>query len=160
MIVGVTGHQDLGSSATVRWVSDVVCRAVKEYNVTQGITCLATGTDQLYAEVLRKEKVPYVAVIPCDRYEETFSDKGAHKKYIALVCNAKEVVRLNFDRPSEKAFFEGGKEVVRRCEVLFAVWNGRAAGGLGGTADVVEYAIRNGKKVVHFNPIREEITIR
>ena len=41
--------------------------------VTQGLTSLAVGADQLFAKQLFERKIPYLAVIPCERYERTFS---------------------------------------------------------------------------------------
>ncbi|MFJ8953478.1 hypothetical protein ACIRO1_25525 [Streptomyces sp. NPDC102381] len=40
-----------------------------------------------------------------------------------------------------------GKEVVDQSDVLLAVWDGKPAGGKGGTADVVAYAQRQGMDV-------------
>lgn len=47
--------------------------------------------------------------------------------------------RLDFTDSTEHTHREGGKVVVDRSEVLIAVCDGRAARGLGGTADVVAY---------------------
>ena len=158
MIVGVTGHQDLGSSATARWVSDVVCRAVKEYNVTQGITCLAAGADQIYAEILKGENIPYFVVIPSDNYEKTFGNRSSLEKYQMLLDQAHRMIKLKFNEPNEIAFFEAGKRVVNLSRDIFAIWNGNKAKGLGGTADIVQYALEKNKKVVHFNPISKTVT--
>ena len=35
---------------------------------------------------------------------------------------------------------------------MFAVWSGRPAANLGGTADIVQYAIAVGRPLVVFNP--------
>jgi cobalamin biosynthesis Co2+ chelatase CbiK len=157
MRVGVTGHQDLGSKATVEWVSKVLAAAVKEYEVTQGFTCLAAGTDQIYAAILKKEQIPYIAVIPSNNYEKTFTDSNYYTNYFTLLSLAQKIVKLKFKKPSQKAFFEAGKKVVKLSEILFAVWNGQEARGLGGTADIVKYALVSNKKIIHFNPITEEV---
>ena len=153
MRVGVTGHQDLGSEATVIWVRSVLSDAVKQYNVTQGLTCLAAGADQLYTEILKRENIPYIVVIPSDNYEKMFKIKTYYENYRILLAHAQKTVKLKFSEPSETAFFEAGKQVVDLSIAMFAIWNGKNAKGLGGTADIVQYALQKNKKVVHFNPV-------
>jgi hypothetical protein len=58
------------------------------------------------------------------------------------------VIKLEFDEPTEEAFWAAGQRVVEESEQLIAVWDGRPAGGLGGTADVVAYAQKLGKNVL------------
>ena len=160
MRVGVTGHQKLGSVATVKWVSSLLSDAVKQYNVTQGFTCLAAGADQLYAEILKRENIPYTAVIPSDNYEETFKDKNDYENYRMLLSHAQKTIKLKFSKPEEIAFFEAGKEVVNLSTAIFAIWNSKNAKGLGGTGDIVKYALQNNKKIVHFNPVTREVTVK
>ena len=154
--VGITGHQDLGTKSSVVWVSGALAHAVREYRVTRGFTSLAAGADQLFAEILHREGIPYVAVIPSHDYGNTFSDKSIHDNYSFLVAHAEEIVRLEYGRPEEAAFFAAGKRVVDLSQIIFAVWDGKRARGLGGTADIVRYAILNKKQVVHFNPVRRQ----
>ena len=47
---------------------------------------------------------------------------------------------LEFDAPSEEAFLAAGQRVVELSDELLAVWDGKKAAGLGGTADIVGYA--------------------
>lgn len=158
MRVGITGHQKLGSEVRVKWVCREVSYAVKKYNVTQGVTCLATGADQIYAEILKGENIPYVVVIPSDKYEKTFGDRSSLEKYQMLLDQANRMIKLKFNEPNEKAFFEAGKRVVNLSRAIFAIWNGKKAKGLGGTGDIVQYALEKNKKVVHFNPISKTVT--
>lgn len=140
MKIGITGHQDLGSSKRVAWVQTTLKRLIEEYGVTEGFTCLAGGADQLYAELLASLDILYTPVLPCRGYEEAFRDDHARACFNELLSAAPKVVWLDFDRPSQTAFFEAGKELVDRSDMVFAVWDGEAARGLGGTADVVSYA--------------------
>lgn len=57
-----------------------------------------------------------------------------------LVAAALEVERLGFDEPTDEAFLAGAMRVVALCDKLLAVWDGKPSRGLGGTADVVQYA--------------------
>lgn len=151
MNVGITGHQDLGGSETARWVAEAISAALDRVNVTKGLTCLAKGADQLYAQILQDRHLPYVAVIPCKQIEASFSTEEDITLFRRLRTAAAETVTLPFDAPSETAYFEAGKAVVDRSELIIAVWNGLPAKGLGGTADVVKYALDTAKPVVHIN---------
>ncbi len=44
------------------------------------------------------------------------------------------------------------RTVVDAVDLLIAIWNGKPARGLGGTADVVSYALNLSKRVLHINP--------
>lgn len=46
------------------------------------------------------------------------------------------------------AYLRGGKRVVDSCEIVVAIWNGRRAAGVGGTADIVQYAIEHDRIVL------------
>jgi hypothetical protein len=120
--------------------------------VTHGITSLAAGSDQLFAESLSAWQIPYEVIIPCERYTETF-DAAALGKYESLLRKAAASTILPFTRPSEEAFYAAGKSVVDRSDFMIAVWNGHPARGLGGTADIVNYSRRQAKSVVHLNPV-------
>jgi hypothetical protein len=38
------------------------------------------------------------------------------------------------------------------------VWDGEPAKGLGGTGDVVGYAVQKGKDLIHLNPVNRSVT--
>ena len=157
MKVGITGHQDLRSSETVMWVRATLDRLIEDSRVTEGFTCLADGADQLYAELLAKKGIPYTPILPCRRYEAVFQDEGARERFHTLLSAASKIVWLDFDRPCQAAFFEAGKEVVDRSDMVCAVWDGQPARGLGGTADVVSYALTRRVPVIHLDTTRLEV---
>jgi hypothetical protein len=159
MKAGITGHQDLGDQATIAWEKDTLARLMVEYKVSKGFSCLAKGADQLFAAVLAEKSIPFTAVISCIGYEKTFDDQTARNDYLRFVQIAGECIELNFPYPSEQAFFAGGKKVVACSDIIFAVWNGKPAKGLGGTGDVVNFSKQEGKTVVHINPITQKTTV-
>ena len=138
-IAGLTGHQDLGAPATVAWVRRQIEATVRNHKVELGVTALAIGADQLFASVLAEHKISYLAIVPCNRYEETF-DRAGLAKYRHFLRLATQTCVLHFEEPSEKAYYEAGKNIVRRSTLLIAVWDGKPAKGLGGTGDIVQYA--------------------
>jgi hypothetical protein len=90
-----------------------------------------------------------VAVIPLAHYERFF--EGASKqRYYRLLFSA-EKIELRGDPNPEKAFFEAGIYIVDHVDRLIAVWDGKPAQGLGGTADIVSYAQANKHPILHLN---------
>jgi hypothetical protein len=152
MKAGITGHQDLGPPEVALWIAGSIARLIDRYRVTYGLTCLARGADQMFAVLLVEKRIPFTAVIPCRSYERTFHTKRSLEDFRHLSNLATNIISLSFDSPSEMAFFEAGKFVAMDSEILFAVWNGKTAKGLGGTADVVNVAKRNDKHVVRIDP--------
>lgn len=153
---GITGHQDLGSRSTQHWVKVTLRERVKLHHVQRGLTSLAVGADQLFALVLLEEGIPFEAIIPCQDYDKAF-EKHQLKEYQRLLRKAVGKSTLSNIQPSEKAFWDAGRVVADQSDILFAVWDGLEAKGLGGTGDVVEYAKQAGKYIVHIDPINKQI---
>ena len=158
MIIGITGHQNLGSAEVISWLSDVLKSATKRYNISIGFTSLAIGADQLFAEILKEMQIRYIVIIPCDRYEQTFVTSSDLAKYHSLKQSAFEIVNLPFNEPSEEAFYEAGKQIVSRSDMIVAIWDGQSAKGLGGTGDIVKYALSIKKSILHINPINRTVS--
>jgi hypothetical protein len=156
MIAGLSGHQQIGNQETVQWVEGQLSGLLVSEGVTEGCMSLAVGADQMYAALLVHHALPYTVVLPCERYEETFSEteREAYRFYLS---RARSVLRLRFIEPSEEAFYEAGKDVVRRSDILIAVWDGLAAKGLGGTADIVHFARSQSKRVLHIDTVKRAL---
>jgi len=73
MKVGITGHQNIGSNETIRWVKNILAAHIKELSIELGFTSLAIGADQLFAQLLKQSNIPYTVIIPCNNYEKTFT---------------------------------------------------------------------------------------
>ena len=56
--------------------------------------------------------------------------------YRRLLAAASDTTHLSYSTPDEEAYDAAEKWVAEHCDVLIAVWDGREARGLGGTADV------------------------
>lgn len=156
MIAGFSGHQHLGDEARVQWVRRELDKLLPDLNIESGCLSLAAGADQLFAGVLLKNCLPYKAIIPCRRYEETFAAEE-RARYFFLLAKARERMDLDFEDPSEIAFYEAGKRVVEESGLLIAVWDGQRAHGLGGTGDIVRYALQREQVVVHLNHLSRTV---
>jgi hypothetical protein len=159
MNIGVTGHQKLSGKGSEEWLKNEMSKELCNINgVGIAFSSLAIGADQLFAKTAISKKIDLVAIIPCSRYEETFQE-AAKASYFELLLKCKLIETLDFPEPSEVAFLSAGKQVVDKSDVLFAIWDGQHAKGLGGTGDIVEYALSLNKKVIHLNHILKKTTI-
>ena len=141
--LGVTGHQNLPATAVdyvERRIRDAIRSATRPVT---GVGCLAAGADQLFAACVLGLGGQLPVIVPCAGYESTFEPPDL-ERYRRFLTAAAHVDRLPFDRPGEDAYLAAGTTVVDRCDVLLAVWDGRPARGLGGTADIVRYARERG----------------
>ena len=147
MRVGFTGHQDLPSAHVADIRRGILHELERIPNDLVGISSLADGADQLFASIVLQLGGSLEVVIPSEGYEETFS-AVALDRYRNLLSRATFVIRLPFAQPSNDAFFTAGRHVVDHSDQVIAVWDGKNAKGLGGTADIVEYAQSLGTTVV------------
>ena len=150
---GITGHQKLPNGQVLKWLNAELFDEHKRFkNIVCANSSLAIGADQLFAKTVLQMDIDLVAVIPCLHYENTFNGTS-RDVYFEILSKCKLIQTLDFAEPSEEAFFAAGKCVVDKSDVLFAVWDGDRAKGLGGTGDVVQYALSHQKTVIHLNPI-------
>lgn len=152
MILGITGHQKL-ENFDKNWIIKEIRSFVLKHSIDKGISCLAIGADQLFCEELINNKIDYDAIIPCENYLSTFKKKEDILKFTSLLDLSKNVLTLNFEEPSEEAFYAAGKKILEYSTTIIAIWDGKPAKGLGGTGDIVKAALSCDKKVYHINPI-------
>lgn len=138
------------------WVRKAFRDTLSAYGATEAITSLAEGSDQAFAEVALEMDIPLTAIVPVGGYDSFFDNEEALLNYRRLLGRARRK-NLELQFPSERAFFEAGKYIVDNCDVLVAVWDGKPAEGLGGTADVVHYARVLGRRMVWLDPLSSEI---
>ena len=116
------------------------------------VSPLAEGADQIAAEVALELGFSLQAVLPFarDDYRRDFNDERSAARYDALIGKAESVLELPGVRSDEPAaYMMAGRATVAHCDAMIAVWDGLPARGHGGTAEVVQLAIRRGTPVVH-----------
>lgn len=137
--VGATGHQNIPAGA-LNFIRNALGVALDSAEpVSEGVSSLAVGADQLFAEAILDRGWRLRVVLPSHGYESTF-DPRAREDYERLLSSASKVETLDFPEPSERAFLAAGKRMVDLSDRVIAVWDGLEAGGLGGTGDIVAYA--------------------
>ncbi|WP_435012483.1 hypothetical protein [Xanthomonas arboricola] len=156
MIVGISGHQ-AREGIDWLWTRAAIKHEISRLGeISEGLSCLADGSDTIFAEEILAEGITLTAVIPIAEYENLFSKKK-RTRYLEILSKCK-VFRINEDekKSNEDAFLEAGEYIADRCDILIAVWDGLPSKGKGGTADILKYCLQIRKKVVHINPIEKK----
>ncbi len=113
---------------------------------------LAEGADRIVAQEGLAQGYTLACVLPFLRteYENDFRSLESKREFDDLLnSSGPDVVELDGVRgeAQDKSYDAAGRHVVRNCDILIAIWNGRPSRGLGGTADIVNFAIGHGPPV-------------
>lgn len=167
VVIGVTGHRKLADPDMVReklnemfeLVDKKFSRSLKNSDYSFSIISpLAEGADRIAVEELLKYKdlssyknpsLEVILPLPLEEFADDFETEESKEEFKAYLDMAESVKVLDKTESREEAYYESGIYVVDRCDILIAVWNGRSANGLGGTAEIVEYA-RERKKWIYW----------
>jgi hypothetical protein len=138
-VLAVTGHMDL-TVDSVSLVREALREVVARYRGPElvGVSCLAAGSDTLFAEEVLAAGGELVAVIPSRDYRAEKVKPDHAPAFDRLVRDAAEVVTAPFTTAGREAYEAANRVLLERADRLVAVWNGQPPGGKGGgTADVV-----------------------
>jgi hypothetical protein len=102
---------------------------------------LAEGSDRLVAEEALKAGYALYAPLPFSQTEYENDFKQSVGAFRALLVQA-EVLELDGGRAiANESYREVGRFVVRNCDLLIAIWDGDLERGVGGTAEIVRFAV-------------------
>lgn len=118
-------------------------------------TGLAEGADRIVARQLFDIPGTWIhAVLPFNpgAYENTFEEIGAIGEFRELLARDPSPTIISKDPTNDDerraAYLAAGKAVVDASDLLIAIWNGKPAAGKGGTADVIDHAIKSKRPVI------------
>jgi hypothetical protein len=137
--LAVTGHMDL-PDPSVRLVRAALRDLLTEYDGPDlvGVSCIAAGSDSLFAEAVLAAGGRLVAVVPSRDYREAKVGPEHAPLFDRLIEAADEVLVMPFETAGREAYEAANRILLDRADRLIAVWNGHPPGGKGGgTADVV-----------------------
>ncbi|MYY10541.1 hypothetical protein GT204_16910 [Streptomyces sp. SID4919] len=139
--IAVTGHMDL-TDASVPLVRAALAEAlVPHTGGLVGMSCIAKGSDSLFAEAVLEAGGRLVVVIPSQDYRERKVRPEHAETFDRLVKAADEVVVLPHETANRQAYEAANSVLLERADRLVAVWNGEPPTGKGGgTADTVREA--------------------
>lgn len=159
--VGLTAHRDLVAADEPRLraqVREFLCRVQADFPhlPVRLMSALAEGGDQLVAEEALALGVALMVPLPLpqDEYERDFEDPASLQRFRALLARAyvrtlplapgsdADAVRRRGEARNRQ-YAQLGMFVSSRCQILLALWDGVPSQATGGTAQVVEYHLRN-----------------
>jgi len=141
--IGITGHIRL-RPPTPRLILAELVQLLSRYSRPHGVTCLAEGSDRLFAEALRSCGGTFDAVLPAP---EDLPAPESDPSLRSFLASARHVTRVTEPGSPEVSYEAASSAVVERCDLLIAVWDGTCAGVRGGTAETVAWARALGKPV-------------
>lgn len=138
---GVTGHSKLDEPTKAK-VYDALTTYFRPRpsGELHGVTCLARGADQIFAQVISDLGGTFDVVLPAQDYRTEIVKPENAVDFDRLLALARAVTTLPFEHSNRDAYRAAGDEVLARCAHLVAVWDGQAVDGRGGTGDTVESA--------------------
>lgn len=156
--IGVTGHLHMCED-TATLVRLAVRDALRRYigPDLRGVTCLAEGADQIFAQEIIEAGGSFEVVLPAADYRRTVVRPANRPLFDRLLAAAAKVDCMPFAHSGAKEYRAAGEELLRRSAVLFAVWDGVQAGPIGGTADMVALARQAGIPVQIIWPVRPTV---
>ncbi len=136
--IAVTGHMDL-TDASMPLVRDALRETLEPYTADlTGVSCIAKGSDSLFAEVVLELGGKLVAVIPSKDYRQNKVKPDHAETFDRLIEAAAEVLVLDHEAANRSAYEDANRALLQRADRLVAVWNGEPPSGKGGgTADTV-----------------------
>lgn len=152
LTIGVTGHRDLladevpALKTAVRGFFEQLGSEFPDLEL-QLITPLAEGSDRLVADVALEMGIELIVPLPMPQadYEQDFSSVAAVNEFRDTLGKARvihlrtlpESVGVAIDR--EQQYAQLGVFISNHSQILLALWDGKPATALGGTASVVNY---------------------
>lgn len=152
--IGVTGH---------RFLEDIECLTVsidRAFEIIEDrfvppytlVSSLAEGADSIVAEraLARWEKTRLIVSLPLDidDYLEDFSTVSSKAGFLNLLQIAGEILPPPVVSTRQEAYSAAGDQVIERCDVLIALWDGKEAQGEGGTGEIVAAARERGLPLI------------
>lgn len=158
MVICVTGHRpnklygyDLSD---IRWqnLKERFKRILVKENCTEAITGMALGVDTVFALAVLELKeegydIKLHCAIPCKNHSCKWR-KESIDQYNDILAKA-DIVKLVSDEEYKPWLMQKRNEyMVDHSDEVIAVWDGSPSG----TANCVNYAMKNNKKIYRINP--------
>lgn len=153
MILAATGHRPdkLGGYDEQNplrvWVRAQIRAALEDLKPEKGISGMALGVDQDFAEACVALGIPFIAAVPFQGQESRWP-QASQERYKKLLAKAAEVVYVGPPGYAAWKMQARNQWMVHHCDLLLAVFDGTP----GGTANTVCYAQRVSRPIRFIDP--------
>jgi hypothetical protein len=142
--IGITGYALLGAGT-----ADLVDKALREALAPWagpslvGVTCLAPGSDQIFARAVLELGGRLEVVLPAPDYRETEIDAENQAEFDHLLRAASTVSFTDHRSSGVDAYLAASQAVITRSARLLAVWDG----GPNRPPGITDYAVAHARSV-------------
>jgi hypothetical protein len=138
--IGISGHRGL-PPPTVALVDAALRAELAGHHPDEliGVSCIADGADSLFAQAVLDRGGQLEVIIPAEQYRAGLPESH-HPTYDRLLAAATTVHRMPHTESTSTAHMAASERMLDIVDQLMAIWDGQAARGHGGTADVVNEA--------------------
>lgn len=164
MKIAITGHRPhkLGNdydltSPLISWIENEIIEILERYKKSDEelilITGMALGIDTLFAKIAIKNKIKFIAAIPCKEQYIPWPKKSQETWYSIINNPLCIVYYISKESYTPECMNIRNKWMVDNCDLLIGVWDGSS----GGTKNCIDYAVSQNKIPVIINPKNHEI---
>jgi hypothetical protein len=170
LVLGVSGERNLQQPERVVTSVERLLRQLQQALQITGdkstlqlkysiLSPLAKGADRIVASAamqLLDAELKVVTPLPLDAYRQDFVEQEDRQEFESLLKRDPDYLELRKGDHLDwhdaelrnQAYLAAGHYIVDACEILIVVWDGKPAVGVGGTGDVVSYALKRGRKIL------------
>lgn len=155
MIISCTGHRpdklpnkETGyklPNPTYNFICQQIEKILLELKPEKGISGMALGSDQYFANICLKLNIPLIAAIPFKGQELAWTVSSQKIYYQLLKKASQQIIVCEGSYSSEKMQIRN-EYLVDHCDILMAVFNGEKSGG---TYKCIKYAESIHKKIIY-----------
>ncbi|MBK7214983.1 MAG: hypothetical protein IPH88_17175 [Bacteroidales bacterium] len=130
----------------------------------QVVSALAQGADRMVSRIAMDSlNASLQVILPFNEAEYREDFKTAEDLYEfeelykeATITNIHSFECEPAPTPRNRGYRHSGEKMAETCDIIIAVWDGGPAKGVGGTAEIVDYALRLNRTVIWINSLHPE----
>ncbi len=156
LAIGFSGHRKLMDEDKCR---TAILRVLDEWKaensgVVYGVSSVAAGGDLLFAESCIELNLPIRILLPSppETFREDFDDP-TWERAERVMASALSVEVMGVSQDPTERYYECGIETVHQSQLLIALWDGEESRGMGGTADIFNFAKEQGCPIVWIHSV-------
>jgi hypothetical protein len=151
--IGATGHRKISQTKDLIESIHKTLQTILDNFPAERLSLispLAEGADQIIAEIGSEYSEVSLIVplpLPKEEYLKDFETRKGIQRFERLMNTAATIFNLPQAATHLTAYEQLGNYLVENCDLIVAIWNGEPELGKGGTGEVIQKALDNGKNV-------------
>jgi hypothetical protein len=152
--IGVTGHRNLDKRFIKQYSKMVFSELSNLKQIHSKImlySAIADGADRLVVNEAIKLNIDFIAILPMKKemYKDDFNT-SSKIDFEALLEQSHEIAYIPHDNLfiRDLQYELAGHYISDKCDILFALWDGRDTHLQGGTSEIVKYHQSKNNKII------------